>query len=120
MDTMQALEMRLSSRQSGKVTKIRSRQSIAQHLLTTFDVLGGVDRLTHWANQNDENYGEFLKLWIKALPREELKEVGQVIEYRSNVPGSPLNHFEPVLEVIEDGMQREEEEGQGQGQVENA
>lgn len=36
---------------------------------TVFEMLGGVERLYHEANRNNESYWEFMKMWQKGLPR---------------------------------------------------
>ena len=60
-------------------------------MLETFQMVGGVNRLAAWANE-DANYGKFLDLLMKLAPKEALRELeGVVIEYRSLVPSSPLN-----------------------------
>lgn len=82
-------------RNNPNVTRITSRKIVEQGLLEAFELVGGVTRLAHWANK-EENYGEFLKLLIKLAPREVQGEMATVIEYRSNVPPSPLNR--PALE----------------------
>jgi len=53
--------------------------------------VGGVPRLAIWANQ-EENYGKFLDLLMKLAPKDTGAAIaGQILEYRSNVPQSPLN-----------------------------
>lgn len=79
------------------VQRLYSRRALEQGFLECFELVGGIPRLAIWAN-NPENYGEFLKLLMKFAPKETAQEVGRVLEYRSNVPGSPLNRGE-VLEV---------------------
>lgn len=36
---------------------------------TVFEMIGGVERLAHQVDKNDESYWEFMKLWGKGLPR---------------------------------------------------
>lgn len=36
---------------------------------TVFEMIGGVDRLAHEADRDQESYWEFMKLWSKGLPR---------------------------------------------------
>lgn len=36
---------------------------------TVFEMLGGVERLHHEANRNNDSYWEFMKMWQKGLPR---------------------------------------------------
>jgi hypothetical protein len=75
--------------QRGRTERIYSRKQIEQAFLETFELIGGVQRLTLWAHR-EENYHEFLKLMMRLAPKEMLREVGTVLEYRSNVPSSPL------------------------------
>ena len=95
------LVTRINSRRSAaaeNTSRIYSRKAIEQAFLETFEMIGGVPRLATWAHSNDENYGEFLKLLTKFAPKEQLeKGLGAVIEYRSNVPQSPLNGSAPDI-----------------------
>ena len=85
-----------SSRQAAATSRIYSRKAIEQAFLETFEMIGGVPRLATWAHSSDENYGEFLKLLTKFAPKESLQQnLGNVIEYRSNIPQSPLNGTAP-------------------------
>mgnify|MGYP006935475734 CR=1 FL=1 len=78
--------------QASATARIYSRKAIEQAFLETFEMIGGVPRLVSWAHSSDENYGEFLKLLTKFAPKEALSQnLGNVIEYRSNIPQSPLN-----------------------------
>jgi hypothetical protein len=71
---------------------IYSRRAIEQAFLETFELVGGVSTLTNWAVSSPENYGEFLKLLTRFAPKVELgPQGGAVIEYRSNIPSSPLS-----------------------------
>lgn len=94
MDFDLALQRQLSERQrkkNGGVEKVFSRRQIEQAFLETFEMVGGIPRLAIWAN-DPENYGTFLQLMMKLAPKEALQnQVGAVLEYRSNVPPSPLN-----------------------------
>lgn len=73
-----------------QVSRILSRKQITASIMECFELIGGVPRLAMWAN-NPENYGEFLKLWIKALPKEEREEAARTFVYQSALPPSPLN-----------------------------
>lgn len=85
----------------GSVERIYSRKQIEQAFLETFELVGGVSRLSLWANE-DDNYKDFLKLLMVMAPKEALQEQsGNVIEYRSNIPASPLNRR--ADEIIIDG-----------------
>lgn len=91
-----ALRRQLSRRQQlsdAGVASIVSRKQIETAFLETFELVGGVPRLAEWANE-PENYGEFLQLLMKLAPKETMEKGGQVIQWRSNVPQSPLNEIE--------------------------
>lgn len=107
MDFNEALMQNLTERQvqtiqsGGKVARIYSRKNIEQAFLETFELVGGIPRLAIWAN-DPENYGTFLQLMMKLAPKESKNELmGQIIEYRSNIPHSPLNDVAPVAERVE-------------------
>lgn len=96
-------QLRLRDRKKvGAVETIYSRKQIEQAFLETFELVGGVPRLALWAN-DPENYGTFLKLLMTMAPKEQVERVkGQILEYRSAVPQSPLNRGP------EDGIQEGE------------
>lgn len=104
MDFEVALQRQLSERQrkkNGGVEKVFSRRQIEQAFLETFEMVGGVPRLAIWAN-DPENYGQFLQLMMKLAPKEAAQNLaGQVLEYRSNIPYSPLNRPAPSAEPEE-------------------
>lgn len=109
----EALDISLSERQIRLATNQKSRhysrQETENALHEVFDLVGGVPRLAIWAN-NPENYGEFLKLYSKLLPKEAAKADGGVINFVSSVPDSPLNNPKPdEMPAIEhdDGMSEE-------------
>ncbi len=90
-----ALHRQLSERQrkraESNVSVIFSRKQIEQAFLETFELVGGVPRLALWAN-DPKNYAQYLKLLMALAPKETTKDLeAQVLEYRSNVPQSPLN-----------------------------
>jgi hypothetical protein len=86
----------------GSVERIYSRKQIEQAFLETFELVGGVSRLASWAHE-DENYKDFLKLLMVMAPKETLAQAtGNVIEYRSNIPVSPLNRAAESAEIIID------------------
>ena len=98
-DIMQALESKLTTRQrKSNVERIWSRKQIEQAFIETFELVGGVPRLAVWANQ-EENYGDFLKLLMKLAPKDVLQNTATVLEYRSNVPHSPLNRGAEIVDV---------------------
>ena len=106
MDFNQALQRQLSERQRLKdqksgVERIWSRKQIEQAFIETFELVGGVPRLAVWAN-DPENYGEFLKLIMRLAPKDTGGAIqGAVLEYRSNIPQSPLNRPAVVEDVAE-------------------
>jgi hypothetical protein len=106
-----ALQNQLTERQRRKdlrtgVERVFSRRQIEQAFIETFELVGGIPRLAVWANHPD-NYGDFLKLLMRMAPKElTAGAMGQVIEYRSMVPQSPLNRAKeeaPAPEQIEEG-----------------
>jgi hypothetical protein len=78
-----------------QVERIYSRKQVEQALLQAFELTGGITRLALWANQ-EENYSDYLKLLMKLLPRETKEELASLIEYKTYVPPSRLNHFPNV------------------------
>ncbi len=107
-----ALNRQLSARQRQKdqksrVERIFSRKQIEQAFLETFELVGGIPRLAIWANE-PANYGKFLELMMKMAPKEMAGGLqATVLEYRSNIPSSPLNRPPPPAKgdnVIEDGV----------------
>jgi len=101
-----ALARQLDARQRAKnqgVEKLYSRRQVEQAFIETFELVGGVPRLAIWANE-PANYAQFLKLLMTFAPKEQLEAVkGAVIEYRSNVPPSPLNRPAGFDGPIDDG-----------------
>lgn len=91
-----ALQKQLTARQrkQNNVERIYSPRQIQQAFLESFELIGGVPRLAIWAN-DPANYGDFLKMMITLAPKGAAallgENAGQVLEYRSNVPASPLN-----------------------------
>jgi len=95
-DIMEVLQRDLTPRQRN-LERIYSRKSIEQAFLETFEIVGGVTRLATWAN-DDANYKDFLRLLMMLAPKDVVAEkVGNVIEYRSNIPQSPLNRPEEIV-----------------------
>lgn len=104
MDINLALQNQLTDRQRRKdeksnVERMWTPKQIQNAFLETFEMVGGVPRLAIWANQ-EENYETFLKLLITLAPKGAAalmgEKQGNVIEYRSNVPQSPLNRGQVV------------------------
>lgn len=112
VDFNKALQAQLTERQRRMdekrgVQRIWSRKQIEQAFIETFEMVGGVPRLAIWANQ-EENYKDFLMLLMRLAPKDTGAALaGQVLEYRSNVPQSPLNRpkaAEVADEEAEDGV----------------
>ena len=102
MDFELSLQRQLSERQRKKnsnVERVFSRRQIEQAFIESFEMIGGVPRLAIWANK-EENYGQFLALMMKLAPKEAQSTLaGQILEYRTNIPASPLNR--PKAEISE-------------------
>lgn len=109
IDFNNALQNQLTERQrkldqSRGVQRIWSRKQIEQAFIETFEMVGGVPRLAIWAN-DPENYKDFLMLLMKLAPKDTGSAIaGQILEYRSNVPSSPLNRPAPAPEEAEDAV----------------
>lgn len=89
------IQARLADRRTGKITRLYSRREIEQQILETFELVGGISRFARWANE-EENYEAFLNMWVKIAPKEQaVEQAGQVLQYQSLVPQSPLNR-QPV------------------------
>ena len=80
---------KMLSGSDGNLRRMPSRKEVELNLLEAFDLIGGVPRMAVWANR-EENYGEFLKLWVKLAPKEGTYEVPAAVHYVSRVPASPL------------------------------
>lgn len=106
-DFEQALARNLTTRQrqaESNVERIYSRRQIETAFLETFELVGGIPRLALWAN-DPENYGLFLQLLLKLAPKEQMGRVaGQVLEYRSNIPPSPLSRTGHQSEEVIDAQ----------------
>ena len=84
-----------------KVTRLHNRRQIEQAFLNTFEMIGGVDRLTRWASDED-NYALFIKYLLTFAPKEQQQDIeGQVLQYVSNVPQSPLNRIAQDAEFVD-------------------
>lgn len=99
MDINVALQKQLTDRQRRKdaksnVERMWTPKQIQNAFIETFELIGGVPRLAIWANE-PENYEAFLKMVITLAPKGAAallgEKTGQVIEYRSSIPQSPLN-----------------------------
>lgn len=99
----EALDIALTQRQiansQGKNPRKINRAEVEAGFLEAFELVGGVTRLAIWAN-NEKNYGEFLKLYSRLLPKEVDEKVKETFVYVSNVPPSPLNKA-PALTKID-------------------
>ena len=99
-----------------RLGRIYSRKQIEQAFLETFELIGGVQRLALWANR-EENYHDFLKLMMKLTPREMMQDMGNVLEYRSNVPASGLSRRGKPEGGISEGRFTDVPRGDGQGEL---
>lgn len=100
----ESLDIALTQRQislasGGKTRKIK-RAEVEEAFLEAFELVGGITRLAMWAN-NPANYGDFLKLYGKLIPKEVSEEAGQTFVYVSNVPTSPLNKTAAITKIDE-------------------
>ena len=102
MDLNLALQNQLTDRQRRKdaksnVDRLWSPKQIQNAFLESFEMVGGVPRLAIWANDPD-NYEAFLKMLITLAPKGATallgEKTGDVIQYVSNVPASPLNRVQ--------------------------
>lgn len=97
----EALDIKLTERQVAIATgqsrpRGMTRRELEAATMECFELIGGVPRLAMWANK-EENYGEFLKIIGKLLPKEAPKgdDEGRVINYLPSVADSPLNRPSP-------------------------
>jgi hypothetical protein len=71
-----------------------SRSNVVNDVQRAFDLIGGVDRLTLWANQNPGKF--YTQVYTKLLPSTSLNIVGDntkvVIEHA--IPETPLDNHE--------------------------
>jgi hypothetical protein len=72
------------------------RKKVITALNETFELLGGVPRLTLWAN-NPSNTGDFYKIWARSGQSLDVIHSGEVI-IRPSLPPSPLDEGPPPLE----------------------
>lgn len=89
----EALDLSLTQRQveiAAGVHRPRkiTRKEVEANFLEVFELVGGVPRLALWAN---DNYGEFVKVMAKLLPKVELTSDQGAMIYQSLVPQSQLN-----------------------------
>lgn len=103
-----ALTQRQIDRASGRARVMPSRKEVEAAFIETFELVGGIPRLAMWAN-NPANYGEFLKLYAKMIPKEVAEEAGQTFIYESSVPPSPLNKKPELTKIdeVDDGSAAE-------------
>lgn len=88
-------------RSDAGVATIFSRKQVEQAFLETFELIGGVPRLALWAN-DPVNYAQFLKLLMVLAPKDvPAATQGTVLEYRSNIPRSPLSGGSVCTEVVD-------------------
>lgn len=65
-----------------------NREEIANAFMTSFELVGGTPRLALWA---DGNYGEFVKIFGRLLPKETMTVHEGKIELVHSVPPSKLD-----------------------------
>jgi hypothetical protein len=71
------------------VFKNKDRKFVEDALNVSFDLTGGIPRLTKWGH---ENYGEFIKLYARMLPEAQKGQQGSaVVQVFHNVPTSALD-----------------------------
>jgi hypothetical protein len=101
----EALDIALTQRQLSLATggkRVRpSRREVEEGFLEAFELVGGISRLAMWAN-NPANYGDFLKLYAKMIPKEVAEDAGQTFIYQSNVPPSALNKPAELTRIDDD------------------
>lgn len=51
-----------------KLPKELNRKRVVSAFMDAFELLGGTPRLVEWAARDDENYGQFLKLYARLMP----------------------------------------------------
>lgn len=51
-----------------KLPKELNRKRVVSAFMDAFELLGGTTRLVEWANRNDENYTNFVKLYARLMP----------------------------------------------------
>ena len=78
-------QIRLPARTKGKRV---NREEIAHALVTSFELVGGVPRLAYWA---DANYGEFMKIMGRLLPKESIQVHDGEVRLVHAVPPSKLD-----------------------------
>jgi hypothetical protein len=72
------------------VPRTLDRNYIKNGFMDAFELVGGVPRLAHWA---DQNYGEFIKLYSRMLPsamQQQLEHSGEII-VKHVLPRGPLD-----------------------------
>lgn len=106
----EALDIMLTQRQMTLATggKIRrpTRKEVEAAFIETFELIGGIPRLAMWANK-EANYGDFLKLYARLVPKEVSEEAGQTFIYESNVPPSALNKPAELTRIDDDAAPSE-------------
>ncbi len=80
------------------IFKMRERRTVELVHHATFELIGGVPRMTKWA---DENPTEFFKLYSRLLPQEKQAQANTQIIINSNVGKSPLDNVQINGEVVD-------------------
>jgi hypothetical protein len=106
----EALDIMLTQRQmtlaTGGKLKRPTRKEVEAAFIETFELIGGIPRLAMWANK-EANYGDFLKLYARLVPKEVAEDAGQNFVYVSNVPPSPLNKAPELTRIDDDAAASE-------------
>lgn len=100
---------RVQSQESGIVERVFSRRDIENAFMETFELIGGIPRMALWANE-PKNYGLFMQLLAKMLPKDDRAAVGRTLQYVSNIPHSPLSDTQLPEEPRAAGWSAEEAE----------
>lgn len=75
-----------------RLSKELNRRAVVSAFMDAFEMVGGVQRLAQWAMQ-DENYGDFLKLYARLMPSQavELDDSAQKKYFGHVLPRSKLD-----------------------------
>jgi len=101
IDLLPAIEDR---RKQIKPVTEPQRKKVVSALNEAFELLGGVPRLTIWAN-NPENTGEFYKIWARSGQSLDVVHSGEVI-IRPSLPPSALDADASALPPLEGECQK--------------
>jgi hypothetical protein len=77
------------------IKKRSDRKEIEAAFTAAFQMVGGTSRLAMWA---DANYGEFVKIFSRLLPKESLHQHSGEVIIRPPIPPSPLDVTDETTE----------------------